>query len=313
MAEDLLQDFDSDRLARQKKFLIDRAQNHAVRAASISGQSLKKESWLSELPAISARSGSAKEHEAAAASFFRDVAVISLLQGNEQEAAEFFMVAGESYVRLGLFYGYLLLAFGDRGRLADWHNDENLPLTRFLTTGSESTSDEFSYTSLVVASARSPRQLLYLYQAALIGGSEEESFADWVEFSRARLNAQRTAFLGPTATPLEEYLAFFDDTYGLKEEGISGSRAQNVFAKMMFRRSDILATARSDHWHWLKLFSPADLVDLDLVAMCLIYNLYETQNLLIPAVLAGEAYLSLPLQVASSLRQSTTRPHFRDY
>ena len=90
MPEPLLPKFDSDRLHRQQRFLLSRAESHSrAESANIQG------------------------HRAAAASFIRDAAAIALIKGEAEDAANLFMRAGEIFAEIGVLYGFQLMVLGD--------------------------------------------------------------------------------------------------------------------------------------------------------------------------------------------------------
>jgi hypothetical protein len=204
---------------------------------------------------------------ACAATARRDAAVIALLLGRVGDGRILFRRAGQQWAALGLFAGYLLESFADPrqdfveadaigtfSRVDDDLAADALPGRRF-SKGKPTQFEEASITS--------PRQLLNLYQAMRGGRQRTHRTQSFAARAEERLAASAAVMVGLTGLPIRSYLALFK-SFGANEPT---SRDRDMLLSVAIRREELLAAARTDQFHWLMMLKPAELVDLDLLAL----------------------------------------------
>jgi hypothetical protein len=283
MPKPLVQGFDTERMARQQTFLLDRASAHD-----------------------SAEDAKSLWHAACAASLTRDAAAIALLRGEVDDAINLFRKAGQRFATLGVFAGFALLEFSDSGEARRWRTKrENLnDRVRQLIAGEEQIRPDNTSEPFLSASASSPRQLLYLYQAEVVAGDDDVFMRERI---REKLLLLPELPVGPTSTPLAGYLMLLDEVAEKSSGGEPdlSSGARDTLLSLVLRRREQLNAAQADRWHWKMLLNPTDLIDLDLVTLgiAMIDRWGSTAAFDNAAVDRGNL-VALPLQAAKLLRHA---------
>ena len=268
---------DTERLGRRIAFLNDRAEWHNRRETDID--------------------------QACAATARRDAGILALLLGEVEVAKSSLRDAGRQFTELGLFAGYFLISIVDPE--ADLSKRDKVdPLSRFDTSDDDQTAEAGrDGRPFEIASRNSPRQLLSLYQAMRGGRRRSRSDARIAAKAEERLTSVSAAPLGTTGLPLKSYLSLFN-TFGVNEPT---QRDRDILFSVVTQREEMISAARNDQFHWRMILKPAELVDLDLLALGL--NAIEagsnSRESLLSSLRHGDTGGSLPFLLALDLRNAT--------
>jgi len=231
---------DRARMKRRITFLNDRADWHDRRASPLD--------------------------KACAATARRDAGIIALLLNHKEVASELIAKAGAEFVSIGLYAGFMLqsLVSSERVRRGDFATEDMI--TRFDPTAFTGDREgrrpsEEDTLPFEQESRQSPQQLLNLYQALRGRRNERTRSASKRASDRLRVNASAT--IGLSGLPIGSYLQLFD-RFGSND--VSERDQDTVFAAMI-RRRELIDAAREDAFHWRMMLKPAELIDLDLVAL----------------------------------------------
>lgn len=203
---------------------------------------------------------------ACAATARRDAGIIALLLDHKKVASELLAKAGAEFASIGLYAGYMLqsLVSPERVDRGDFAAEDMI--TRFGPSSFKEDLDgrgvsEEEALPFEGGSRQSPQQLLNLYQALRGRRNERTRFVSEIAFDRLRPNASAT--IGLSGLPLGSYLQLFD-RFGSND---ANSRDQDTVFAAAIRRRDLIDAARADEFHWRMMLKPAELIDLDLVAL----------------------------------------------
>jgi hypothetical protein len=111
-------------------------------------------------------------------------------------------------------------------------------------------------------------QLLRTYQGLAGRLSDDVAHASLRRMIRGILTTDASMPVGAARTPAGIYLAVFDYLANrqIEEAHLPGGLSQ-IVRSLAQRRSELLTVARQDRYHWKALLRPAELIDLDLLAM----------------------------------------------
>ena len=114
-----------------------------------------------------------------------------------------------------------------------------------------------------------PPQLLRTYQGLAGRRSDDPKRASLRRTIREILAVDASMPVGTTRTPAAIYLAMFDYLADRETEDANwpGGFSQ-IIRSLAQRRAELLSVARRDRYHWKALLRPAELIDFDLLAMC---------------------------------------------
>jgi hypothetical protein len=286
---------DPERLVRHEAFLFDRAASH------------DKKVYEGE------DAGNVDLHRSCAATLLRDAAAIAALRGDGQKAKKSFAEAGARFASLGLFVGFPLLEFSRAGAAEEWisgREDLAIRIDRAMSHEDEAAPREKTSEPFLYASAASPRQMLYLYEALFDIREPDETGGHLRNRLRSTLLSLPGFPVGPTGTPLAQYFGLLDQVAELGQdvETYLASRARDTFLSIILRRREQLEAAQSDSWHWKMILNPADLIDLDLVMLGLMVIERTGSTLPLDDVVEDRGELAaLPLRMASLLRSESPR------
>ena len=272
-------ELDAERMRRRITFLNDRADWHDRRKTPLD--------------------------RACAATARRDAGVLALLLGQASNARSSFRAAGREWASLGLFAGYLLESFADPEQ--DFAKDDAFGtfsrLDDALRDGGpgDRRTIEGERIPFEAASFNSPRQLLNLYQAAR-GRRRQPHLSSFATKAAERLSTSAAVMVGLTGLPTRAYLNLFN-SFGANEPT---QRDRDMLFSVAIRREELLAAARSDQYHWRMMLKPAELVDLDLLALGL--NAMEagsnSERALFEPLSHRDVPARLPFLLARDLRNS---------
>lgn len=239
--------FDPERLRRRVDFLKDRAIAHEE-----------------------AKGRTEMADAACAAALLRDAGATALLLGDLDTAVAFLRDAGRRWANLGLFGGYALLRLADGGAWENRESDlkriqEYLVDEREISDSKERLARFAAELPFFEGSLSSARQLLNLYQAILPTPSFNGGFESLRDTIHKRLVDAAVTSAGPADMPMRSYLRLLDDA----ATGDIGASSQKNFQAIVFQRDSQLSVAREDGFHWQHALGPTDLIDLDLLVVCL--------------------------------------------
>lgn len=257
---------DPERIERRLKFLIDRVSWYLGVGEAAQAREL------------TVRSGPALQLErACAATLARDVGLLSLLLGDVDWARMSLAAASRQWLELGLFAGFALAGFARPSWQAIAEDEFGL-IGRYLeTTGDDRFADFEEDGSQFVApglpfeaeSRSSARQALSLVQAARgrhrLSGSAADRVAAVSERASARLLVSTSEMAGATGMPLRGYVKLFRSVDVMD---VASEQRDQLFS-IAVRRAMLIDDARADAVHWQMLQKPAELIDLDLMALAI--------------------------------------------
>jgi hypothetical protein len=242
----MIEEFNHERLLRRHHFLMSRARAHM--------QSDGDRRW----------------HHAAAGTLLRDAAAVALLLDDFDGARELLRESGDQLLLVGLFGGLQLLFLA--GALDEKEDNIGQRINMFSheffqRQGTEG-SQPFTAHLFDNESFRPP-QLLRAYQALAGRRSDDPEHANLRQAVRDMLTIDALMPVGTTRTPVAVYLTMFDFLADRDTETVNlpGGLSQ-IIRSLVQRRAELLSVARQDRYHWKMILRPAELIDFDLLAMC---------------------------------------------
>jgi hypothetical protein len=218
-------------------------------------------------------------HAACAACLERDAAIAALLANDPDNAAKLFISAGRRFLRLGVFAGLPLSKFGYIGKRWHWRDqfaDGGSGVEQAIRASSASdelergkaSHDQIIHVSapFLMASARSPTQLLHLYYAL---NSAQDEHGDLYHRVRTLLLHLPETNVGAAEIPFVRYIRLLDEIGAMSKAKSSqlSQRSSDTFRLALLRRNEQLEAAQTDRTHWNLLPNPGNLIDLDLMAL----------------------------------------------
>jgi hypothetical protein len=203
---------------------------------------------------------------ACAATARRDAGIIALLLDQKDIARLMLAHAGAEFVSIGLYAGYMLQSLVSPERIHSIADEEMIGRfgpTAFAEDSEGRRGSAKGTLPFERDSQQSPQQLLNLYQA--IRGRRNERTRVAGEAASGRLRANAGAPIGLSGLPIGSYLKLFD-SFGSGD--VSPRDQETVFAAAIRRRA-LIEAARSDEFHWRMMLKPAELVELDLIALAM--------------------------------------------
>jgi len=278
----LSHEFDPERLLRRLTFLLDRAVAHE-------GHDDNKQLW----------------HRACAATLRRDAAAIAVLRGDRVTATRFFAESGNAFAELGMFVGYSLLEFSQRGSSVEWRRERpkiDQYILRAMNPEDVGSHLESWPQPFLRDSINSPRQFVHFLYALKAGHPPQESYLQ--NGARSILQPAAEKPLGPTGIPLGAYVNLVEE---VSEINTNVPRlltsAREIWLSAILRRQEQLRAARADSWHWLRLLNPADVIDFDLMTIALLaVDRAGTAAPLEEVMGERDPVVALPLHAARLLR-----------
>lgn len=296
-----LQGMDADWLRRRIVFLEARASVH-LDAANIDDFAISHQS-LSGDPVI---------RLACAGTLLRDAGATALLVGDIETARALLGRAGHAWSRLGLFAGYLLLCIASPRPWWQEHREDLLRIRRVLSSESpvseplEITKRQRIDHPLLVSSASSNRQLLDLYQSLQTSSSVSLSKHPSVEevdaitaIVRTRLIEARSARIGGAQVSMAAYLALLD---GICRRELDWAQ-QETLLSLIVMRQERLRVAREDVYRWRRMNDPANVIDFDTLALCLLAIASDSVDQLDKSLRKRDPWVALPLTLAKTLHE----------
>jgi len=186
-----------------------------------------------------------------------------------QRAIRLLRGAAETYLDLGVPYGYLLLATAEPDAVAP----------RMFSDRGQSSSREGETRERPLATAASahPAQLTYLLLVMCGDRTIASELSKPREALHQRLIAHGTAPVGPQSLPVDFYLAFCDTLTSLNNRGqritaedSASSRVVRTLGQMGRRYESAIQRAHVNQYLWEQQQAPVDIVDLDIVGMTVI-------------------------------------------
>ena len=244
-------------------------------------------------------------HQACAGSLLRDAGAIALLLGDVAAGSNYLVRAGETWARIGLFAGYSLLSIGESSQWWRSRRSELGAVAQELISLSRPIHDEGTIgamnakITLLSSSLSTPRQLLDLYVALRDVGNDDESVGVLRKHARWRLVEVPSGPIGTIRAFLPDYLALLDAA----QVGELRKSDRDTLMAITFRRIEQLRAARRDTYHWRKALAPADILDFDLLAVCIAAVDSSTDEYLGEILDRDDRLVSLPLEAARALRK----------
>ena len=280
----MIEEFDHERLRRRRHFLESRARAH-----------------------VNAE-GDRRWHHTAAATLLRDAAAVALLLDEFEGARELLRRSGNQLLQVGLSGGLQLLFIagtidgeeGEIGRRIDMFAHE-LSQKESPETGQRLPERQFDEESF------RPPQLLRTYQGLAGRRSDDAARASLRRMIRDMLTINASMPVGATRTPVAIYLAVFDYLANreTREANLPGGFSQ-IIRSLAQRRAELLSVARQDRYHWKALLRPAELIDLDLLAMFVAARRRgQNFNLVTSAFAKRDPLTALPVRLAIALNEQS--------
>lgn len=242
----MIDELDHERLLRRQRFLESRAKAHLH------------------------SDGDRRWRRTAAATLLRDAAAVALLLDDFNGARKLLRESGDQFLLVGLFGGLQLLFLA--GTLDNKDDDIGQRINIFSheffqregsARGQLLTKRQFDDESF------RPPQLLRAYQALAGRRSDDPERANLRRTIRGILTVDASMPVGMARTPAAIYLSMFDYVAdrGAEEPNLPGGFS-HIIPSLAQRRAELLSVARRDRFHWKAILRPAELIDFDLLAMC---------------------------------------------
>lgn len=232
------------------------------------------------------RAGAHRSHEhgsdtsrademACAGTLLKDAACLAMLLDDYNSANEWLQSAGRIWADIGLFAGYALLRLSGTTDWVEGYASDLIEVTRMLEQSEviheeqegalqpdAPDSDEiFQRKPYLQPSSSSYRQLLNLLQSVDIR-RDDKRLTNITSLVRRRFEKVPAASLN--GIRLQSYIHLLDDASSGRLDGSS----RDLLISMILNRSEQLAIAQADLYHWESVINPAPLVDFDLLALC---------------------------------------------
>lgn len=244
---------ESGRLEKRIEFLTSRAQAHLNARAE-------------ELP-----------HRACAATLLRDAACVALLIDQVGRAREFLHQAGHHFLTLGLPYGALLVALtgADSARWEVSEYNDVMEGTRRQWSREQAREGDRFRRPMADTARSSPRQMISLMQADLLM-EEVGAPSPYREHVEMRVALERSSGhpVGTTGLSIGTYLRITEWISEQRKLEWPRSRHEDMprfveqgFTTISAMRTERIQAAMKDSYHWRLLARPAELIDLDTVAL----------------------------------------------
>jgi hypothetical protein len=261
MAQALVPEFDTERLRRQERFFLARAEAHLE---------TRLDRLAPEEARLDPRGSRDHWHRACAANLTRHAAATALLRDDSETAVALFLRSGREYVSLGIFVGFSLLAlcgpaeFLNRGHLYQYLTAQ---IGDIIALREHADHVEPQRAPFAIWSTASSMQLVHLYHALVSQGPLPWTDRISREQIRNELMRAPEVAIGATGIPLVRYVELLDRISEMRNgEQLRGEIRDTLYSAML-RRRDQLRAARADRWHWDKMLNPADIIDLTLLAL----------------------------------------------
>ena len=197
-------------------------------------------------------------HLACAATLRRDAGAIAVLLGRMEQARSEFTAAGNIRLQLGFYDGLYLLRLSETSStLGARAFGDVLPWIERSLSGDE--REREGLPPFATAASRSPRQLISVLQAA---SAMNSPLGEVAELASERLQIYAAYLLGVTQTPVERYIKLFSEL----RRGELGDGRKTLIG-MSLKREELIAAAQRDKFHWRLAQKPADLIDMDMLAL----------------------------------------------
>lgn len=239
------------------------------------------------------------------ATLLRDAACVALLQGETAEARKLLIRAGIEFLMLGLPFGAALIALAKPGSA----RNSLQPFANQLRgiaqqeRRSKAPDEDGGRDPLATTAHSAPPQLFALQQAEwLTNHIERIEFLNG-EPMRAVLERNGGYQAGLTGLTIESYSDLarqLVEAPTLADLDARPTPIQNVSAS----RAERLRAAQKDTFHWRQLPRPAELIDLDAVALLVLALRAEVPVSTLANLMRSEIpMVDLPLQIAIALNQ----------
>lgn len=292
---------DKDRVWERINFLEWRAAQHEKAEAPQKKEPTPREQLGQRLPGpepsredLRARRRDERElHLAAAATCLRDAGDLALVLGDGALARDLFRRAGKHYSEIGLFSGRLLLELSREEDPQRWPEDRTGDFSRLLSEAraqlddGEETSgtreepgkrakdlgggwaEEDEEGDFKAGLWSSPEEVLHLYQSLALDRDEVPD--DLLHAVRSVLRRWEGVQIGASDIPLATYMAVLDPLLELEPpEERRPFPPERALEAILLRRRERLEQARADIYHWTTLLAPIDILDLDVLCLCVI-------------------------------------------
>ena len=279
-----------DRLSNRLKFLIGRAEVHTE---------FRRQGY---------------EHQAIAATAYRDAASIALLLEDAHKARDLLQKAGTGFLELGLIHGAVLLELSG-GPKAFSSLEAYSDLIDGVRGQKQTDSEEERFTRPLENSARTTTsQLFALYQVECLRDGLSSKESSEVPFRRAL--ERRAGFqVGVTGLSIDSYMrmgqAFVNPMEGeFRLDQPFVFRSVETISSFRF---EAIQSAMKDSYHWQRILRPSALLDFDtlvLGSLALSRLRTHSQKMTMAArAMAEKKALGHRSYLVATRRQSLSRPN----
>lgn len=264
---------DGERLQHRIEFLFWRAKEHQQEAVQ-----------LKDRPESDLRF-ERRRHWAAAATCFRDAAMLALALGDQEYAQNLLNEAGHTAIAAELLSGYLYFELARNGQGEPWWVAQpgrlealSQEVERIDVDAVDDEAEEEDDVVELVEDERSliwhwsnPDEVLNLYKSLLL---DPDGKTDLLLCSLRKILKIRTkGTTSKNGIPLDEYLVVLD--YLVLSRDMTP--AHQAFLRILVLRQERLRIAQLDTFHWQSFLVPFDLIDLDIAFL----GALDTNNVLL--------------------------------
>lgn len=280
-----------ERLSNRLKFLVGRAEVHTE---------FRRQGY---------------EHQAIAATAYRDAASIALLLEDADKARDLLQKAGSGFLELGIIHGAVLLELSGGPKavssLAD-HSD----LIDGVRSQKRLEGEEERITRPLENSARTTTsQLFALYQVECLRDGLSSKESSEVPFRQAL--ERRAGFqVGVTGLSIDSYMRMGQELINPLERklGLDRPFVLRSVETIASTRFEAIQSAMKDSYHWQRILRPSALLDFDTLVLGTLalssdFGLGPFDRLLSDEV----PYLSAPIRAAQLLQQGPEQEPLSTY
>jgi hypothetical protein len=280
-----------ERLSNRLKFLVGRAEVHTE---------FRRQGY---------------EHQAIAATAYRDAASIALLLEDADKARDLLQKAGSGFLELGIIHGAVLLELSGGPKavssLAD-HSD----LIDGVRSQKRLEGEEERFTRPLENSARTTTsQLFALYQVECLRDGLSSKESSEVPFRQA-LELRAGFQVGVTGLSIDSYMRMGQELINPSERKLELDRpfVLRSVETIASTRFEAIQSAMKDSYHWQRILRPSALLDFDTLVLGTLalssdFGLGPFDRLLSDEV----PYLSAPIRAAQLLQQGPEQEPLSTY
>lgn len=283
---------EEDWLRQRVAFLVSRAQNHL------------------EQPSEDFR------YKACAATLIRDAGCLSLFLGEVVPARRYLVQAGELLLDMGLAAGLPFIAIGDGHQAQEAMLAYEAKVEAVTRRTDDATGPADSSRAIAALARGSLRSMLSVVQTEMLMSRHrlaldgEHGFSDSDERRARREGAQRGLVeryagreVGETGLSVGRYMRVAE-TFEARRSETAKDMPENVIETIELlgrRRAERVEVARRDEFHWRLVPRPAELLDLDSVALMLVVGGRDQDNVRGWLGRRGGGIVEAPFEIAELL------------